>query len=181
MDKFRTKAAFEVVGASGYSDFEMRKMESFYDIAITGGLRCFFSEMGRASGNRSFNAMVVPYSGYYAPKLPSGISGHIAAQIEFRNQVLRAGRPFRTGKPFLFSIENETQYFFLRTKADKQLHGVTPEDDYSVLSEDPEQVYQYDENADIVFRADMTLTDYLVSRLSPTALTKSGAGEMIVL
>jgi len=181
MDKMRAHAAFEVIGTSGYSLSEISKMESLYDIQIAGGLRCFFAGMGRSSGNMTFGAMLIPYLGYCAPKLPSGIGGHVAMQIEFKNELLRAGRPFRTGKPFLFSVENETQYFFLRTDADKPLRGISSEDDYSALSNNPEQVYQYDENTDVVSRTDMTFIQYLQSRLGPEVSTTSGAGEMIVL
>lgn len=58
----------------------------------------------------------MPYEGYDAHKAPSGFSGHVAAQLEFRERVLRHGRPFRTGQPFLFATKHENEGTVRNTK-----------------------------------------------------------------
>jgi|GEM_PF-3889000 len=166
---------------NGYSLSEIGKIESFYDIKIEGDLKRFFLEFGRSPGAIGFDAFILPYSGFYAVKSPSHISGHLRTQYDFRDDLMKQARPFCKSSPFLFSIEHETQYYFLRTKADEPLRGVSPEDDYSQLSDDPEIVYHYDENNGVVINTEMTLKDYLRSRVSTTPVTELGSGEMILI
>lgn len=181
MDALARECDFNLKGFRGYTPSEIEKMEIFYGIKISGDLRRFFVELGRSSGNVLFSDFLIPYSGYYAAKTPAGVSGHVACQLEFKNDLRKYGRPFGTGNPFLFSVANETQYFFLRTKADEPLRGITPEDDYSELNEDPETVYLYDENLGKVSNTGTRLREYLTSIIQKQSSDKDGAGEMIVI
>jgi hypothetical protein len=181
IDEITQDRGFETGSVRGYSDEEIHKMESFYGIKVSGDLRRFFAEFGRSSGFIGFEGFIVAYSGYYAQKTPLKVSSHVATQLGFKDELMKHARPFCTGKPFLFSIENETQYFFVRTTADEPLRIKTPEDDYSQLSTDPDIVYQFDENQSTVENTGLTLKDYLFSRIQPRPLEKGGAGEMIVI
>jgi len=181
IDEITQGCGFDVGSVQGYTEGELLKMEEFYGIKIGGELRQFFTEFGRSSGHVRFEGFVVAYSGYYAPKTPAKISAHVATQLGFKDDLMKHGRPFCTGKPFLFSIENETQYFFLRTAADEPLRIVSPEDDYSQLSVNPDTVYRYDENHDTVSTTGLTLRDYLSSRLQQGPIDKNGTGEMILI
>ena len=51
---------------------------------------------------------------------------------------------FLKERPFLFSLESETQYFFVATKSD-----------------DPDRVYQYDENNGTVTDTSLSFLDYM--------------------
>lgn len=181
IDEITQGCGFEIGPLRGYSDGEIEKMEWFYGIKIGGDLRRFFTEFGRSSGYVGFEGFIVAYSGYYAPKTPAKVSAHVATQLGFKDDLMKHGRPFCTGKPFLFSIESETQYYFLRTAADEPLRVTTPEDDYSQLCDDSDVVYHFDENRSTVESTGLTLKDYLLSRVQQRPLEKSGAGEMIVI
>ena len=181
IDEITQGCGFEVGLLRGYSDVEIEKMEAFYSIKIGEDLRRFFAEFGRSSGNVGFEGFIVPYSGYYALKTPAKISAHVATQLGFKDDLMKHGRPFCTGKPFLFAIENETQYYFLRTTADEPLRVTTLEDDYSQLSADPNIMYHFDENHGVVKNTGFPLKDYLLSRLRKGPVAKSGAGEMILI
>jgi len=170
---------FELIGCFGYSQDEINQMESFYDIKISGNLKSFLSEIGRCSGNAQFSVFLIPYTGYYAVKTPKGISGHVATQLEFKRDILKYGRPFLTGNPFLIFVEYETQYYFLRTKADEPLRCLTPEDDYTQLSDDPDIIYHFDSNKKQVINTGQTFMQFLVSKVSKNTIQEVGSGEMI--
>ena len=87
----------EVMGIDGYSESEISKMESFYNIKISGDLRRFFSELGRSSGSVQFSVFLIPYIGYYAVKRPVDVSGHVVTQLDFKSDLLKHGRAFVTG------------------------------------------------------------------------------------
>lgn len=164
----------------GYSDEEIGKIESFYNIKVSGDFRLFLSEFGRSSGGVLLPDLIF-YHGYYAPKTPATVSGHLAGQLDFKSDLLRAARPFHSSNPFLISIESETQYYFLRTRADEPLRATSPEDDYSQLSDDPDVVYHFDENTGVVKNTGRTIRQYLKSQVQIETAGRCGAGEIIAI
>ncbi|WP_350333457.1 hypothetical protein [Coralliovum pocilloporae] len=163
---------------AGYSDKEIEKIESFYSIKVGGDFRLFLQEFGRSSGDVLLPDLIF-YQGYYAAKTPAMISGHLAQQFEFREDLIRNNRPFRSGSPFLISIESETQFFFLRTRADEPIRVTTVEDDYGQLSDNPEIVYHFDENTGMVSNTKRTFREYLKSQVRLSETERVGTGEMI--
>lgn len=190
---FKSKIAeivdFVPSGFIGYSANEIDKMESFYDIKISGGLRDFFLQMGRSSGNvllgypggYRIECGIIPYMGYYTEKTAADVSGHFAEQYYVGTELESCARPFHTGSPFEFAIVNQTQYYFLRTRADEPLVGLLPDDDCSQLLSDPEVVYALDTNTDEVYVVNLSFRDYVLSMVQPEPHPNPGRGrgEMI--
>ena len=177
--KIADKVGFTPRNLVGYTDVELTKIEDFYGICIIGQLKEFFKVMGRSSGNVQFNCFLIAYTGYHTKHSPATVSGHVASQLDFRGKLLGHARPFLTGSPFLFAIEYETQYMFLRTKADQPLRSIVPNDDYSSLSADPNIIYRFDENTGLVENTGICLEDYLVGETAEEPSKTCGAGEMI--
>lgn len=123
----------------GYSNEEIRKIESLYDINITNQLYDFLVCMGRYSGGFFCDYPLM----FYRSK--KNVRSHILSQIKLREDLssLQQWELLRQ-KPFLISFESETQYYFLLTKG-----------------ADPNLVYHYDENEETVSATNWTFYEYL--------------------
>lgn len=123
----------------GYSDDEIKKIERLYDIKVAGQLYDFLNCMGRCSGGFFCDYSLLFYRYNFS------VRGHVQFQIGTRNDLCNI-KQFNLikKKPFFISIESETQYLFLLTDSDN-----------------PNQVYHYDENEEIVKETEWTLYQYL--------------------
>jgi hypothetical protein len=125
---------------AGYSDEELSKIERLYDVKLTGDLRAFLSKMGRCDGGLLGDDPIFLYRSRIS------VRGHIETQM-ILFELMRGDENcgLLNCKPFLFSIENETQYYFVLTSAD-----------------DPDAVYHYDENANRFARTRWTFGAYIL-------------------
>lgn len=142
----------------GYSDEEIRKIERLYDINITGDLNDFLLQMGRSDGGLIGDDPIILYRSAW------DVRTQILVQVRFFDEMQDSGNfEHLKGKPFVFSIENETQYFYLRTASDS-----------------PQVVYHFDENNGTSSKTEYTLASYfkqLAASSNPSkALCK---GELI--
>lgn len=134
IDKISQGIYYDASKIEGYSDDELNKIERLYDVRIVGQLRQFMSVMGRSSGGLIGDDPIILYRPTWV------IRDYLMLQIwledrinEFHCKNLFEGLPTGVNRPFLFSIAGETQYFFVATKCDN-----------------PDMVYYYDENSDIL-------------------------------
>ncbi|MDE9444378.1 hypothetical protein KKJ04_01810 [Xenorhabdus bovienii] len=123
----------------GYSNEELPKMERLYDIKIQGQLLNFLTCMGRCSGGLFGDDPLIFY------REQDTVRGDVISQSYHREELARIQRhELLDQNPFLISIEWCTQYYFLLTESD-----------------DPDLVYRFDENEDIVINTNLTFNDYL--------------------
>ena len=168
-------------GFVGYSETEIQHIERFYRIKVAGGLRDFFVQMGRSSGNVDFNSSLIPYLGNEVEKKTITIRKHLIMRYRFlRENLSKYARPFYSLDCFLFAIEKQHRYCFLRTRADEPLKGLTPEDDYSRLVDDPEIIYCFDDQTKQVEVTDLSVSDYILSQVNSKPRQTKGSGEMII-
>ena len=125
----------------GYSDDELGKIERLYDIELTGDFGQFMAEMGRSSGGLIGDDPIILYRSAWP------VRGQILHQVTFRDDLLKikSGETL-VNKPFSFSMESETNHYFLRT-----------------VSGHPERVYCYDENAETVTDTGQSFLEYMQS------------------
>ena len=126
----------------GYSEVEIGKISRLYDVNVSGQLRQFLFEMGRSDGGLIGDDPII----LYRPKM--SVRRHVLLQlrleVDFKEFRIEAGLNLLKERPFLVSIESETQYFFVATKSDK-----------------PDRVYQYDENNESVRDTGIDLLEYM--------------------
>lgn len=123
----------------GYSEEEVTKIEKLYDIKIEGFLKDFLTTIGRSSGGALGDELIILYSEAMS------VRGHILFQNGIKEDIYSAGyHKIMQEKPFIFSIQSETQYYFLQTASDE-----------------PDRVYHYDENNETVEKTEWTLVEYL--------------------
>jgi len=123
----------------GYSEDEIAKIERLYDIVLDGSLKQFMMEMGRSDGGLIGDDPII----LYRPTI--SVRGFILMQSGIQEEIYNAGSHKLASKnPFIFSVESETQYFFVATKSDE-----------------PDRVYQYDENNEAVTDTGLSFLDYL--------------------
>ncbi|MEQ4923429.1 hypothetical protein [Proteus hauseri] len=123
----------------GYSDDEIKKIERLYDIKVTDQLYNFLSCMGRCGGGFFCDSSLLFYRHSFS------VRGYVQFQIGKCMDLYNIQQfDLIRQKPFFISIESETQYLFLLT-----------------YSDNPNQVYHYDENEEIVNRTDWTFYQYL--------------------
>lgn len=127
----------------GYSPEEMRKIERLYGITISGELASFMELAGRSDGGVIGDDPIIFYRSYWP------VRTHILFQVNFFNSLQEISAWDYLNAPFVFSLESETQFFFLQTG----LKG----DDF---------VYHYDDNAKTVKRTEMTFSAYLLDVLN---------------
>jgi hypothetical protein len=128
----------DVSRVSGYSEDELWKIEKLYDIKLLGAFRKFMNEMGRCGGGLIGDDPVI----LYRPAWP--VRTQILFQIVFFGDMQNIGAFEYLDKPFVFSLESETQYYFLRTGSDT-----------------PELVYHYDENNKTVQETGLNFMNYM--------------------
>lgn len=130
---------YDPAQVAGYSECEIEKIERLYDIALDGTLKQFMLEMGRSDGGLIGDDPII----IYRPTIT--VRGFILMQSGIQEEIYNAGSSeLASKKPFIFSIESETQYFFVATKSD-----------------DPDRVYHYDENHETVVDTGLGFLDYM--------------------
>ena len=123
----------------GYSDDELAKIERLYDIKIRGQLYHFLSCMGRCSGGFFGDDPLMFY------RQNNTLRSHVLFQYSFCEDLCALQQwELVKQKPFAFSFESETQYFFLLTDSDN-----------------PNLVYHYDENEETIKQTNKTFYEYL--------------------
>lgn len=149
----------------GYSIDEIKKIEKLYDVEIKGQLYDFLISLGRCSGGLfSDNALI-----FYRENM--GVRSHIFFQYSFCEELFNLQYyDFLKEKPFVFSFENETQYFFTLTKNDNN-----------------DLVYHYDENQETVISTGLNFNEHLRNlvntdtRMFIKDITDDLVGELIVI
>ena len=126
----------------GYSTEELGKIERLYDITIAGQFREFLTNMGRSDGGLIGDDPIFLYR--QGVSVRRHLMYQLRLEFDFKEYRIEAGLKLLKDRPFLFSIESETQYFFIATR-----------------SEHPNWVYQYDENREVVSNTGMTFLDYM--------------------
>lgn len=143
MDTFIQQIAQGVPYASekveGYSEVEIAQLERLYDIEIKGNFCQFMREMGRCDGGLMGDDPII----LYRPTM--SVRNFVVFQAETQEDIYAAGATkLAAQKPFAFSIESETQVFFIATR-----------------SAVPDEVYHLDENTNEVKSTNMLFNDYL--------------------
>ncbi|WP_315514389.1 SMI1/KNR4 family protein [Leptotrichia wadei] len=149
--------------AIGYSEEEITKIEKLYDIEAKGDFREFLKYAGRCDGDLLGDDPVILYRQTWS--IQSYLRKNYFNFIDEDYTVLHGDLQ---KKPFIFSIEMETYYFYIRT-ADDNL-----------------KVYCFDENEEILKDTGMNFNEYMVDlverynpELKPT-LDFSTVGELMV-
>ncbi|SFD29005.1 hypothetical protein [Pragia fontium] len=123
----------------GYSVDEIKKIERLYDIKVKGQLYDFLLCMGRCSGGFFGDDPLMFY------RQNNGVRSHILFQYSFCEDLCSLQQwELVKQKPFIFSFESETQYFFLLTDSDNV-----------------DLVYHYDENQEMIKSTNKTFYEYL--------------------
>ena len=149
--------------AIGYSEEEITKIEKLYDIEVKGDFREFLKYAGRCDGDLLGDDPVILYRQTWS--IQSYLRKNYFNFIDEDYTVLHGDLQ---KKPFIFSIEMETYYFYIRT-VDEDL-----------------KVYCFDENEEILKDTGMNFNEYMVDlverynpELKPT-LDFSTVGELMV-
>lgn len=145
----------------GYSNSEIHKIEKLYDIHVTGQFKDFLLRMGRCEGGVFGDDPIILFRSLWS------VRDQILFQIRFLEN-LKQGNFFDylKLKPFAFSLDFETQYYFLLTK-----------------DENPDLVYRYDENEEAVINTEWSLDEYLVWLMEndQTRNRKVCCGELLII
>lgn len=146
----------------GYSESELATIEKLYDIQICGDFRNFMLEMGRCSGGLIGDDPIVLYRPLWS------VRTQILFQCGFY-QSLSDSKIYGLipQKPFVFSREHETQYYFLLTGSDS-----------------PGLVYHYDENHQTVRSTGLSFMEYMqdaVTRYAGYGYDVICRGELLVI
>ena len=149
--------------AIGYSEEEITKIEKLYDIEAKGDFREFLKYAGRCDGDLLGDDPVILYRQTWS--IQSYLRKNYFNFIDEDYTVLHGDLQ---KKPFIFSIEMETYYFYIRT------------------ADDDLKVYCFDENEEKLKDTGMDFNEYMVDlverynpELKPT-LDFSTVGELLV-
>ena len=149
--------------AIGYSEEEITKIEKLYDIEAKGDFREFLKYAGRCDGDLLGDDPVILYRQTWNMKiyLRMNYSYFIDENFKILHEEIKK-------KPFIFSIEMENYYFYIRTV------------------DDDLKVYCFDENEEMLKDTGMDFNEYMVDlvqrynpELKPT-LDFSTVGELLV-
>ena len=149
--------------AIGYSEEEITKIEKLYDIEAKGDFREFLKYAGRCDGDLLGDDPIILYRQTWNMKiyLRMNYSYFIDENFKILHEEIKK-------KPFIFSIEMENYYFYIRT-VDEDL-----------------KVYCFDENEEKIKDTGMDFNEYMVDlverynpELKPT-LDFSTVGELMV-
>ena len=149
--------------AIGYSEEEITKIEKLYDIEVKGDFREFLKYAGRCDGDLLGDDPIILYRQTWNMKiyLRMNYSYFIDENFKILHEEIKK-------KPFIFSIEMENYYFYIRT-VDEDL-----------------KVYCFDENEEKIKDTGMDFNEYMVDlverynpELKPT-LDFSTVGELMV-
>jgi len=123
----------------GYSEDEIAKIERLYGIEVQGDFRKFLYQMGRCDGGVFGDDPIILYRSAW------NVRTQLLTQVCFFDDMQDNGNfEHLTYKPFVFSIESETQYFFIQTS-----------------SSEIDAVYHYDENSGKSVKTNYTFRTYL--------------------
>lgn len=129
----------------GYSEGELKKIEKLYNIELSGVLRKFMLEAGRCSGGLLGDDVIILYNESFT------VRDHILTQYSFEGDILNISlkttpptKDIFCRSPFLFSIESETQYFYINTRGANS-----------------ERVFHFDENENILEDTHYGFTEYM--------------------
>ena len=149
--------------AIGYSEEEITKIEKLYDIEVKGDFREFLKYAGRCDGDLLGDDPVILYRQTWS--IQSYLRKNYFNFIDEDYTVLHGDLQ---KKPFIFSIEMETYYFYIRT------------------ADDDLKVYCFDENEEKIKDTGMDFNEYMVDlverynpELKPT-LEIPSIGELLV-
>ena len=149
--------------AIGYSEEEITKIEKLYDIEVKGDFREFLKYAGRCDGDLLGDDPIILYRKTW--NIQSYLRKNYFNFIDEDYTVLHGDLQ---KKPFIFSIEMETYYFYIRT------------------ADDDLKIYCFDENDEILKDTGMNFNEYMVDlverynpELKPT-LDFSTVGELLV-
>ena len=149
--------------AIGYSEEEITKIEKLYDIEVKGDFREFLKYAGRCDGDLLGDDPIILYRQTW--NIQSYLRKNYFNFIDEDYTVLHGDLQ---KKPFIFSIEMETYYFYIRT------------------ADDDLKIYCFDENDEILKDTGMNFNEYMVDlverynpELKPT-LDFSTVGELLV-
>jgi hypothetical protein len=161
-ERVRHGRAVDFKSVAGYSNEELSKIERLYDINITGDFRAFMLEMGRCSGGLIGDDPIILYRPTWS------VRTQILVQVNFFSDLQDANLyKLMKPKPFVFSIESETHYYFLFTG-----------------SSDANAVYHYDENSKLLTETGMGFADYMADAVQRYRANDHGVvcrGELIVI
>ena len=149
--------------AIGYSEEEITKIEKLYDIEAKGDFREFLKYAGRCDGDLLGDDPVILYRQTWS--IQSYLRKNYFNFIDEDYTVLHGDLQ---KKPFIFSIEMETYYFYIRT------------------ADDDLKVYCFDENEEKLKDTGMDFNEYmvdLVERYNPELkpiLEIPSIGELLV-
>ena len=149
--------------AIGYSEEEITKIEKLYDIEVKGDFREFLKYAGRCDGDLLGDDPVILYRQTWS--IQSYLRKNYFNFIDEDYTVLHGDLQ---KKPFIFSIEMETYYFYIRT------------------ADDDLKVYCFDENEEKLKDTGMDFNEYmvdLVERYNPELkpiLEIPSIGELLV-
>ena len=149
--------------AIGYSEEEITKIEKLYDIEAKGDFREFLKYAGRCDGDLLGDDPVILYRQTWNMKiyLRMNYSYFIDENFKILHEEIKK-------KPFIFSIEMENYYFYIRT------------------ADDDLKVYCFDENEEMLKDTGMDFNEYmvdLVERYNPELkpiLEIPSIGELLV-
>jgi len=127
----------------GYSESEIEKLERLYGIQLSGDFRAFMERAGRCDGGIIGDDPFIIYRPHWS------VRTHILFQVNFFSSLQAIGAWDYLDRVFVFSVESETQYYFLQTGA-----------------AEPDLVYHYDENSESVKATGMRFGEYLVDVLA---------------
>ena len=122
----------------GYSNDEIKKIERLYNIDIKDDFKYFMENMGRCDGGLLGDDPIILYRKAWS------VRTHFLFQIDFFNDLQEIGAWDFLNKPFVFSLEEETYYYFLQTGSNSQ------------------EVYFYSENDKKVIPTGMKFFEYLI-------------------
>ena len=149
--------------AIGYSEEEITKIEKLYDIEVKGDFREFLKYVGRCDGDLLGDDPIILYRQTW--NIQSYLRKNYFNFIDEDYTVLHGDLQ---KKPFIFSIEMETYYFYIRT------------------ADDDLKIYCFDENEEKIKDTGMDFNEYMVDlierytpELKPT-LDFSTVGELLV-
>ena len=149
--------------AIGYSEEEITKIEKLYDIEAKGDFREFLKYAGRCDGDLLGDDPIILYRQTWNMKiyLRMNYSYFIDENFKILHEEIKK-------KPFIFSIEMENYYFYIRT------------------ADDDLKVYCFDENEEKIKDTGMDFNEYmvdLVERYNPELkpiLEIPSIGELLV-
>ena len=152
--------------AIGYSEEEITKIEKLYDIEAKGDFREFLKYAGRCGGGLLEDYTIILYRELWS--IQSFLRKNYFGFIDDEDFEEKVFYDELKKKPFIFSIEMENYYFYIRT-VDEDL-----------------KVYCFDENEEKIKDTGMDFNEYMVDlverynpELKPT-LDFSTIGELLV-